>query len=99
MTNVQRLTSEEAVQAKTGRGWEEWLAVLDEWGAVERKRRSSACSRRSSTPQAQLNVTSASSIVCAPAAQCRRAARASRAQPVRSNSPSVSTASVLPSQR
>jgi hypothetical protein len=37
MTNVQRLTSEEAVQGKTGRGWDEWLALLDEWGAVERE--------------------------------------------------------------
>jgi len=34
--NVHRLTSDEAVQRGTGRGWDEWLAVLDEWGAVER---------------------------------------------------------------
>jgi uncharacterized protein YndB with AHSA1/START domain len=37
MTDVQRLTSEEAVQRRTGRGWEEWLALLDGSGAVERK--------------------------------------------------------------
>jgi Domain of unknown function (DUF4287) len=37
MTNVHRLTSDEAVQGKTGRGWDDWLAVLDAWGAVARK--------------------------------------------------------------
>ena len=35
--NVQRLTSDEAVRNGTGRGWEEWLAVLDEWGGAERE--------------------------------------------------------------
>jgi Domain of unknown function (DUF4287) len=35
--NVQRLTSDETVQRKTGHGWDHWLAVLDEWGAAERK--------------------------------------------------------------
>ena len=35
--NVQRLTSDEAVRRGTGRGWEEWLAVLDEWGGAERE--------------------------------------------------------------
>jgi Domain of unknown function (DUF4287) len=34
--NVQRLTSDEAVRNATGRGWDEWLAVLDEWGGAER---------------------------------------------------------------
>ena len=28
--------SEEAVTGATGRGWQEWLAVLDEWGAAGR---------------------------------------------------------------
>jgi ABC-type molybdate transport system substrate-binding protein len=47
----------------------------------------------------QLNVTSASSMRRAPAWQFRRAfAGRSRGQPVRAKSPSVSTASVLPSQ-
>jgi Protein of unknown function (DUF2867) len=49
---------------------------------------------------AQENVTSGSSISAAPASHSRRAAAdRSRGQPVEPNSPSVSTASVLPSQR
>lgn len=28
--------SEEAVQRRTGRGWEQWLDLLDEWGSSER---------------------------------------------------------------
>jgi hypothetical protein len=28
--------SEEVIRRRTGRGWEEWLDVLDEWGAAER---------------------------------------------------------------
>jgi uncharacterized protein YndB with AHSA1/START domain len=28
--------SEEAIRRRTGRGWEEWFGLLDEWGAVER---------------------------------------------------------------
>ena len=28
--------SEEVIRRRTGRGWEEWLDLLDEWGAVER---------------------------------------------------------------
>ena len=35
--NVQRLTSDEAVRRGTGRGWDDWLAVLDDWGAAERE--------------------------------------------------------------
>ena len=31
------LTSDEAVRRETGRGWEEWLDLLDDWGAVERE--------------------------------------------------------------
>jgi len=26
---------EDTVRAKTGKGWEEWFAILDEWGAAE----------------------------------------------------------------
>ena len=29
-------TSEEAIRKRTGRGWEEWFALLDEWGAPGR---------------------------------------------------------------
>jgi Domain of unknown function (DUF4287) len=35
--NVQRLTSDDAVRRGTGRGWDDWLGVLDEWGAVDRE--------------------------------------------------------------
>lgn len=28
--------SDEAIRRRSGRGWEEWFDVLDEWGAVER---------------------------------------------------------------
>ena len=28
--------SEDVIRRRTGRGWEEWLDLLDEWGAVER---------------------------------------------------------------
>ena len=31
------LTSEEAIRKATGRGWEEWFAILDAWGATERR--------------------------------------------------------------
>ena len=29
-------TSNEAIRQRTGRGWEEWFDLLDEWGAAER---------------------------------------------------------------
>ena len=29
--------SDEAIRRRTGRGWEEWLDLLDEWGAAERQ--------------------------------------------------------------
>jgi uncharacterized protein YndB with AHSA1/START domain len=32
-------TSEETIRARTGRGWEEWFDLLDEWGAGERPHR------------------------------------------------------------
>jgi hypothetical protein len=31
--------SDEAIHRKTGRGWEEWFDLLDEWGAAERPRK------------------------------------------------------------
>jgi len=31
--------SDEAIRGKTGRGWEEWFDLLDEWGAAERPRK------------------------------------------------------------
>jgi hypothetical protein len=34
-----RITSDEAIRQKTGRGWEEWFDLLDEWGAAERPHR------------------------------------------------------------
>jgi hypothetical protein len=32
-------TSDEAIRRRTGRGWEEWFEILDEWGAAERSHR------------------------------------------------------------
>ncbi len=32
-------TSDEKIRARTGRGWEEWFALLDEWGASDRPHR------------------------------------------------------------
>jgi hypothetical protein len=32
-------TSDERIRERTGRGWEEWFALLDDWGAAERKHR------------------------------------------------------------
>jgi hypothetical protein len=32
-------TSDAAIRARTGRGWEEWFDALDEWGATERPHR------------------------------------------------------------
>jgi uncharacterized protein YndB with AHSA1/START domain len=32
-------TSDESIRSRTGRGWEEWFDLLDEWGAVERTHR------------------------------------------------------------
>ena len=31
--------SDDAIRRKTGRGWEEWFDLLDEWGAAERRRK------------------------------------------------------------
>ena len=35
-------TSDETIQRRTGRGWEEWFEVLDEWGAPDRTHRETA---------------------------------------------------------
>jgi len=32
-------TSDEVIRQRTGRGWEEWFNLLDEWGAAERTHR------------------------------------------------------------
>jgi uncharacterized protein YndB with AHSA1/START domain len=32
-------TSDETIRRRTGRGWEEWFDLLDEWGAAERPHR------------------------------------------------------------
>ncbi|MBV9802038.1 MAG: hypothetical protein JO130_02545 [Solirubrobacterales bacterium] len=32
-------TSDEKIRARTGRGWEEWFAMLDAWGAADRPHR------------------------------------------------------------
>jgi hypothetical protein len=32
-------TSDEAIRQRTGRGWEEWFDLLDEWGAAQRPHR------------------------------------------------------------
>jgi hypothetical protein len=36
------MTSDEAIRERTGRGWEEWFDMLDEWGAAERTHRETA---------------------------------------------------------
>lgn len=35
-------TSDQTIRERTGRGWEEWLDLLDEWGAAERSHRETA---------------------------------------------------------
>jgi hypothetical protein len=32
-------TSDEKIRERTGRGWEEWFGILDDWGAAERPHR------------------------------------------------------------
>jgi hypothetical protein len=41
-TELQLATSDEKIRQRTGRGWEEWFAMLDEWGAAERSHREMA---------------------------------------------------------
>jgi len=35
----QLTTSDETIRERTGRGWEEWFELLDEWGAADRPHR------------------------------------------------------------
>jgi hypothetical protein len=39
---VRLATSDEKIRQRTGRGWEEWFEVLDEWGAADRSHRETA---------------------------------------------------------
>lgn len=39
---VRLATSDEEIRRRTGRGWEEWFDVLDEWGAADQPRRETA---------------------------------------------------------
>jgi hypothetical protein len=39
---VRLATSDDRIRERTGRGWEEWFAILDEWGASERSHRETA---------------------------------------------------------
>jgi hypothetical protein len=39
---VRLATSDESIRQRTGRGWEEWFGMLDEWGAAERTHRETA---------------------------------------------------------
>lgn len=36
---VRLATSDEKIRQRTGHGWEEWFAMLDEWGAADRSHR------------------------------------------------------------
>lgn len=39
---VRLATSDEKIRQRTGRGWEEWFEMLDEWGAAEHSHRDTA---------------------------------------------------------
>jgi hypothetical protein len=39
---VRLATSEEKIRQRTGRGWEEWFGLLDEWGAADHSHRETA---------------------------------------------------------
>ena len=39
---VRLATSDEKIRERTGRGWEEWFGMLDEWGAAGRSHRETA---------------------------------------------------------
>lgn len=41
-TTGSRRISDEAVRARTGKGWNEWFKILDKWGASEKGHRLSA---------------------------------------------------------
>jgi hypothetical protein len=40
--DVKLATSDESIRRRTGRGWEEWFEMLDEWGATNRTHRETA---------------------------------------------------------
>lgn len=42
LDGVKLATSDEAIRRRTGRGWEEWFAMLDDWGAPSRTHRETA---------------------------------------------------------
>jgi hypothetical protein len=42
VVEVRLATSDEKIRQRTGRGWEEWFEVLDEWGAADRSHRETA---------------------------------------------------------
>ena len=41
-SEVRLATSDEKIRERTGRGWEEWFGMLDEWGAADRTHRETA---------------------------------------------------------
>jgi len=42
LDGVKLATSDEKIRLRTGRGWEEWFEMLDEWGAPDRTHRETA---------------------------------------------------------
>src|SRR5262245_22332231 len=36
------VTNDETIRRRTGRGWEEWFDLLDDWGAAQRTHRETA---------------------------------------------------------
>ena len=42
LEGVKLATSDEAIRRRTGRGWEEWFEMLDDWGAPDRTHRETA---------------------------------------------------------
>ena len=42
LEGVKLSTSDETIRARTGRGWEEWFEMLDDWGAPDRTHRETA---------------------------------------------------------
>lgn len=42
LDGVKLATSDEAIRRRTGRGWEEWFEMLDDWGAPARTHRETA---------------------------------------------------------
>jgi hypothetical protein len=42
LTDVKLATSDDSIRRRTGRGWEEWFEMLDDWGAANRTHRETA---------------------------------------------------------